>query len=396
MTRQRIALISSSYFPHAGGVEEHVRHLARELTARGHSVAVWTVDRGERLGRQVVDGIEVRYLPAPLPARSARAVLSYAARLPSAWRAWTAAYRDLRPDVLNVQCFGPNGLYALALHHLTRTPLVVSSHGETFADAHDAFGVSALLRRGLSRSIEESVLVTGCSSVVLEDLRSRFGLAGGVVVPNGIELAEEAGREPRPPSWWPERGPVVMGLGRVEENKGFDLLLRAFGQLVSAGLVPPSTRLVVGGDGSALPELRALAVELGIADAVILPGHLSREEVLGSIGRADAFVVPSRVEAFGIVALEAWRGGAPLIMTNRGGARDFVTDGVDGVLVDPEDVPVLAAAIARVLTEPELAKGLADAGARAVLSHTWPDVASRFERALAEASPTSAHGVGGR
>lgn len=383
MGKLRIALISSSYFPHPGGVEEHVRHLAHELTARGHMVAVWTVDRGEHLGTRAVDGIEVRYLPAPLPARSARALVSYAVRLPSAWRAWMRAYRDLRPDLLNVQCFGPNGLYSLALHLRTRTPLVVSSHGETFADAHDAFGVSALLRRGLSRSIRAAVLVTGCSSVVLEDLRSRFGLVGGSVVPNGIDLDEDV--SPIQPWWWPSRGPVVLSLGRIEHNKGFDLLLRAFARLKDAARVPPSARLVIGGDGSALPSVRTLATELGIADAVLLPGRLSRQEVTGTISQADAFVVPSRVEAFGIVALEAWRGGAPLVMTNRGGARDFVTDGVDGLLVDPEDVDALASTVARLLDDPGLARRLADAGAEEVRRHTWADVAGRYEMAVAAA-----------
>ncbi len=111
-----------------------MRHVARELAAVGHAVVVWTVDRGEHLGTQHRTGIEVRYLPAPLPARSARGLITYAARSPQAWRRWLRAHRDFQPDALHVQCFGPNGVYALALHYLFTTPLVVSSHGETFAD----------------------------------------------------------------------------------------------------------------------------------------------------------------------------------------------------------------------------------------------------------------------
>jgi glycosyltransferase involved in cell wall biosynthesis len=308
-------------------------------------------------------------------------VLSYAARLPSALHAWTAAYRDLRPDVLNVQCFGPNGLYALALHHLTHTPLVVSSHGETFMDDHDAFGSSVLLRRGLRRSLQDAAVVTGCSTAVLDDLRKRFGLDDGHVVPNGIDLDEVV--EPVQPNWWPDAEPVLLTLGRAEHKKGFDLLLRAFALLTEAGRLPPEARLVIGGDGTALRGLRAMATELGVADAVVLPGRLTREEVAGAISRADVFVVPSRIEAFGIVALEAWRGGAPLVMTCHGGATDFVTDGVDGLLVDPEDVQALASAVAKVIDDPELRQRLAEAGAGAVLGHTWADVAHRYEQVLA-------------
>ena len=111
----RVALVSSSYFPHPGGVEQHVRSVAGELRARGHDVVVWTVDRGEGLGVQVIDGVEVRYLPTPLPARSLRAGVRFLLALPAAARAWWRAYRDFAPSVLHVQCFGPNGLYAVLL-----------------------------------------------------------------------------------------------------------------------------------------------------------------------------------------------------------------------------------------------------------------------------------------
>ena len=92
-----------------------MRHVARELTAAGHAVVVWTVDRGEHLGTQRVDGVEVRYLPTPLPSRSARGLITYAAGSPRAWRRWLRAHRDFKPDVLHVQCFGPNGVYALEI-----------------------------------------------------------------------------------------------------------------------------------------------------------------------------------------------------------------------------------------------------------------------------------------
>ena len=373
----RIALIASSYHPHPGGVEEHVRHLARELVARGHVVAVWTVDRGEHLGTRLVDGIEVRYLPAPLPSRSARGLLSYAARFPSAWWAWMGAWRALRPELLNVQCFGPNGLYALALHRRTRTPLVVSSHGETFTDDHDVFAQSGLLRAGLRRALRDAKAVTGCSSVVLEDLRGRFGLTDGRVVPNGIDLAEASGGVE--PPWWPEHGPVVLALGRVEHKKGFDLLVRAFALLVSEERLPGSARLVIGGDGSALPDLVRLVEELGLSDRVVLPGRLGRTDVAAAVSHADVFVVPSRVEAFGIVALEAWRDGAPLVMTARGGARDFISDGTDGVLVDPEDTAALATSLARLLDDPQFRQCLASAGRARVRDFDWATVERLYE-----------------
>ncbi len=370
---QRVALVASSFHPHTGGVEEHVRHVARLLSARGHDVEVWTVDRGEHLGTAVVDGVTVRYLPAPLPARTLRALVRAAVTIPGAWLAWQRAFRRLRPDVLHVQCFGPNGVYGTALKSRRRVPLVVSSHGETFADARGIFDRSALSQAALRRALSVAEAVTGCSTFVLDDLRTRFGLVGGQVVPNGIDAEDDLVSE-LPPLWPSADGiRVVVAYGRVEHNKGFDLLLRAVARM------GPDVHVVVGGDGTARPELEALAAGLGIADRAHFPGRLSRAQVLGAVSAADVLVVPSRVEAFGIVALEAWRGGAPLVMTSHGGAADFVTDGHDGLVVDPEDTAALTAAIDRVLTDPGLAQRLVEAASVSVRGFTWDRVVDDYE-----------------
>ena len=354
-----------------------MRHLARNLAERGHTVAVWTVDRGEHLGVRHVDGVEVHYLPTPLPARSTAALLRYTVRFPAAVTAWMRAYRHLRPTVLNVQCFGPNGIYGWVVSRLTRTPLMVSSHGETFADDHDAFGQSGLLRVGLRAALRDATVVSGCSTVVLTDLRNRFGLVGGSVVPNGIDLQETSGSAT--PPWWPSLGPVILALGRIEHKKGFDLLLRSFASLINAQAIPPTAKLVVAGNGQALEGLKVMAADLGVEPSVILPGRLNREEVAGAVSRATAVVVPSRVEAFGIVALEAWRGGAPLVMTSRGGAADFVDDGVTGLLVDPEDGAKLTDAIARVVNDSGLSQNLVDAASERVRQFSWDRVAGMYE-----------------
>lgn len=369
---RRIALISSSYHPYPGGVEEHTRNVARELRHRGHPLEVWTVDRGEHLGVQSVDGITVRYLPTPLPARTPRALASFAWRALPAWGAWESARRGFRPDVLHVQCFGPNGLYALALHTTHRLPLIVSSHGETFADDHGAFEQSRLLVSGLRGAGREASAITGCSEVVLDDLAHRFGIVGGSVVPNGIDLDEAARVAAEPPPFDPTV-PTVFAVGRVERVKGFDLLLRAF-----ARAALPDARLVIGGDGGALPGLRALAAELGVADRVGFPGRLGRGAVIAGMASATVNVVPSRREAFGIVVLEAWRSGRPLIATDREGPGTLVTDGVDGLLVDPENPDAFAAALRRILTDADLAARLARAGRETVRSYTWDAVVDRY------------------
>lgn len=366
--RPRVALVASSFHPHTGGVEQHVRQVAGELQRSGTDVVVWTVDRGDRLGEQHVDGIRVRYLPTPLPARSAAVLIRLLIAAPQTLRAWWRAYRDFRPDVLHVQCFGPNGIYALALHRLTGTPLVVTSHGETFADDHGAFDRSALLRGALRRAISRATAVTAPSHFVLEDLRTRFGLVEGDIVPNGVHLDDPAGR---PAGMSPGR--VVFAVGRLERMKGFDLLLDAVAELDD-----PTVQVVIAGDGAESDSLRDQAGRLGLSDRVQMPGRLSGEEVDAAMRSADVVVVPSRREAFGIVALEAWRAGTPVIGTCHGGMAEFITDGQDGLIIDPTSAPDLAAAIRRVLNDPEGAEAMTRLGTERVRAYSWARVADQY------------------
>lgn len=371
---KRVALVASSFHPHTGGVETHVRHVARELADSGTVVEVWTVDRGEHLGTTTVDGITVRYLPTPLPARRVSALVRLAGSLPRAALRWREANASFQPDVLHVHCFGPNGVYALALHRLTGTPLVLTSHGETFADDHGVYDQSALLRKALRETIVRAETVTAPTQFVLEDLRARFGLVGGVVVPNGIELhapAEEVVD-------LPAARPLVLAVGRVERMKGFDLLLDA---LTQPGL--EHVHVAIGGAGSRLSSLREQSRAAGTADRVHLLGELTPGQVATAMASADAVVVPSRREAFGIVALEAWRAGTPLIGTVHGGMPEFVTDGVDGLLVAPEGT-ALRDALMSLLSSEELRTRLVAAGRRVLTGYSWAHVAAAYEGAWAD------------
>lgn len=368
--RRRVALISSSYHPHFGGVEEHVRHVAAELTSRGHQVEVWTVDRGEHLGVQQVDGITVRYLPTPLPARRVPNLARFGASAPGALLGWLRAARQFRPDVLHVHCFGPNGPYAMAVSTLTRTSLVLTSHGETFMDEHDVFGRSPFLRAALRRGCATAGSVTGVSSLVADDLRRRFDATEIAIIPNGVK--EPSSHQDSLATRHRGDGEVVA-VGRFVQVKGFDLLLRA------AAASDRLRNLRIVGDGPERENLALLVASLHLEDRVEFLGRQTSEEVQRVMSRARVVVMPSRKEAFGIVALEAWASGTPLVATSTGGPAGFVTDGLDGVLVDPRDTAALAAAIDDVLGDAAHAQELAARGRETVRQFTWERVVDRYE-----------------
>jgi glycogen synthase len=385
----RIALLPSSYPPSLGGVEELTRHLALALVEAGDQVEVWTPHPSDATPEtvEVLDGLVVRRLPMPLPATNLAAIRRSALTGTRTLFSLRNAVAAFRPDVLHVQCYGPNGTYAHALARLSRLPLVITLQGETLMDDTDIFDISRVLRSSLRSSLRSAAAVTGCSAFTLADAEDRFGLepARGRVIPNGVDLrGDPAPRNATPDeltSFWHQPGhPYVLALGRVVEKKGFDLLLAAY------AAIEPGHRtadLVIGGQGESLAGLRHQALVLGIADRVHFVGRLSRQQVSEAMAGASMFVMPSRLEPFGIVILEAWRAGTPVVATSRGGPPEFVHDGRDGLLVDPFDTAGFAAALESLLVDPERRERIGRAGQARVQEFGWASIADQYRQVYA-------------
>jgi len=389
----RIALLPSLYPPSLGGVEELTRHLALSLVDAGDQVEVWTSlsDDAAPETAEIRDGLVVRRLPMPLPATNWPAVRRTAVTGTRTLRSLRSAVAAFRPEVLHVQCFGPNGAYATALSRLSGLPLVITLHGETLMDDADIFETSRVLRTALRFGMRGASVVTACSTFTLADAEQRFGLAPGrgTVIPNGVALDDEWGLGAgTAPAGLPVR-PYILALGRVVEKKGFDLLLEAF------AVMDPGRRsadLVIAGAGPALESLRARAAALGVAGQVHFPGRLSRDEVTGAMAGATLFVMPSRLEPFGIVVLEAWKAGTAVVATVRGGPPEFVHGGRDGVLVDPFDTAAFAAALELLLDDPARRRAIALAGHQRVREFGWPTIAERYRQLYAGATGSKGGG----
>jgi glycosyltransferase involved in cell wall biosynthesis len=148
----------------------------------------------------------------------------------------------------------------------------------------------------------------------------------------------------------PPETPVVLGMGRFDRSKGFDLAVRALAAV-------PHAYLWLAGEGEEEPELRRLAAELGVADRVRFLGW--RKDTSALLGRAAALVVPSRwQEALGLVVLEAWSAGVPVVSTDTPGPRYLMAESGSGMLVPIDDDAALAGALRRVVEDPALAARL--------------------------------------
>ncbi|MBF0093119.1 MAG: glycosyltransferase [Alphaproteobacteria bacterium] len=153
----------------------------------------------------------------------------------------------------------------------------------------------------------------------------------------------------------PENSPLILALGRLHENKGFDVLLKALSQV-------PEAYLWIAGDGPLRAETEGLASKLGVKPRVRFLGW--REDVAALFASADLFVCPSRHEPLGNVVLEAWAQGLPVVAADSLGPGTLIEQDRNGVLAPVDDPVALGKAMRRVLSNQALAERIADGGRR--------------------------------
>jgi len=261
----------------------------------------------------------------------------------------------LKPDVVISFVNKLNVLAILACAGL-RVPVIVS---ERTHPASERLGkVWGLLRR-LTYPLADALVVQSqatrawAEGVVLTR-RTR-------VIPNPVANQFE-GRRDNP---WGGRRPILLDVGRLSPEKGFDLLIEAFHSVAQRH---SEWSLVIVGEGPIEAELRALAANLLPKNTVLFAGIVSDPERF--YRDAALFVLSSRYEGFPNVLLEAMASGCAVIAANcPGGTSEIVRHGIDGVLVPPDDVAALAQEMERLMT---------DASERTRLGHGAIEASSRF------------------
>jgi glycosyltransferase involved in cell wall biosynthesis len=172
---------------------------------------------------------------------------------------------------------------------------------------------------------------------------------------------------------------ALLAVGSVVPRKGYDLLVAALAKLKHL-----DWRLVIAGDGGRDPEtFRRLVADItyfGLADRISLRGAVSTEQLASLYGASDLFVLPSRFEGYGMAYAEAIAHGLPVIGTTAGAIPQTVPAGA-GILVPPDDVEALAAALRRLIENPHDRERFA-AGARAARFPSWMEQAALFAGVL--------------
>ena len=342
----RVLHLTSSFPRNAGDhVAPFLLDLARAQQIAGLEVAVLAPhDAGARRAEDLDDvGVHrFRYAPDRWEKLSYRGGLLGRARTPAGlallpvfFLAFTISTlrlaRRFKPDVMHAHWWLPAGMVALLVSRVVQVPLVVTLHG---TDVH-------LLRNQVLRRIGLAVLRRASLVVVVsEDLQrlaiESLGLPAEQVTVLRMPVSRVASTVPLP-----HGTPVrLVAAGRLSVEKGFDVLLEAMALAVADGL---DLHLDLVGSGPEHDRLRLLADALG--GRVEMVAAQPRDALWERMDAATVLVVPSRREGLGLVALEAIARGRPVIASRAGGLPEAVVDGIDGLLVVPDDPRALADAL---------------------------------------------------
>lgn len=339
-----------------GGAERVTLDLAGNWAANGNRVTILTMMGDASAVYGLPPG--VRHLPLGLAGASRGAVAALVANI-RRLRALRRRLQDEAPDIVLGMMVS-----SATLLGLLRNRQYVAIGAEHNYPPRDAVSRPWQVLRRLAYGRLDAV--TALTSEGRDWLLAHTRAQRVAVIPNAIHLPLERRDPILPPAAYRRPGRrLLLAVGRLAPQKGFDRLLTAFAGLAAAH---PDWDLCILGEGVLRPDLEAQRAQAGLGDRVLLPGWAGN--LAEWYGAADLFVLSSRYEGFGNVLVEAMAHGCPPVSVDCDtGPRDIIRDGLDGLLVAPDDPAALRDGLDRLMRDERL---------RAELAARAPEAAEKF------------------
>lgn len=410
----RILHVNAAYAPFVGGAETYTREISERLTAQGHAVVVATTNAAEveafwhPAKQRVADGQSeignvqvyrgaIRYLPlAPLSLFALRRLTVEAARYPTLHR-FSAALGSLMPwtpdfdiminglpgrfDVvhgINIALERP-AIAAWRFARQRRLPFVITPF------VHTGEAGSRFVSRNYTMPHQLAPLRDADAVIVQTDLERDCLIDLGVardrlhVLGMGVELDATRGGDGarfRQQAGIPHDAPIVLFMGVITRDKGALHLIEAMQHIWASDSRP---WLVLAGHPVDEFETFWRGVPEQSRRRIIRAGVVTGVKKQDILNAADVLALPSRVDSFGIVILEAWACGKPVVGARAGGIPGVITEERDGLLVDYGDVGELARLLRHLLDNPALREQLGSAGrAKVEQRFTWDRIVHRL------------------
>ena len=368
----RLLLVTPFFTPQAGGVTTYLEDLRRTLSARGHEVFVLRAGESKSI-RQCPRNSDVRVFEFAMrpfwcpeaPIKGSLAFLAFF--LPTLW-ALSRFIRQYRFELVCLEYPLAYMAYFWALRLWTPAKLIVDLHGDDIRSLHLRPQSEQWVVKSIVRSADCVLTHSGSmardTARVIGQLRQQQAC-----VPHGVDKEQMLWHASQSQGHTSAtfQGKYILTVAKLYPRKGLDVLLTSIAQLRH---VHKDYKFVIAGDGSEEETLRQRALKLGLGDTVVFMGYVKSEAIPALVRDCEFFVLPSRSEPFGIVLLEAMLFGKAVVATRVGGIPEFVTDGINGILVPAEDSDALAKGITLLIENEDLRDSLGRSG-RAEIDNTF-------------------------
>jgi glycosyltransferase involved in cell wall biosynthesis len=344
-----------------GGVISVVDNLARYLLARGHNVLFFhtakTVLLRRRLTKLGFSGVQLR-LNMPLGAglKGWIRTIAFPFLLIASLSQLLWFLRTNRIQIVNIHYPNDNFFYFAVCRRLLNIRLITSVHGRDAFYREKPKERYSWPFRFLIRSSDLVILPSDSyRKKMLEAFPDIWNKT--IFIHNGINPAQFQPAETEKSTDQANR--YILCIAELQEYKAIDVLLHAAKPLLRGD---PSLKLMLAGDGPLRAELEALASSLGVRNRISFLGTQGAAQIVQLLHGCEVLVLPSRMEPFGIVLIEAMACKKPVVATAVGGIPEIVEHEITGILVEPENPQALAAGLQRVLTDGDLRRTIAQNG----------------------------------
>lgn len=379
----RILIAADLHWPTINGVATFSRNLAQGLASRGHEVVVIAPSQtGKKYQETDQNYIVERTASLPFP-------------FYQNFRISTTPQREVKqiikrfdPDVIHIQMVLGIGRAALQVGNKMGIPIVSTNHAipENLLDnmrllAPFARPISAILESYGARFHNNADYVTSPTQAAIDMFGDKISKLSVPVeaVSNGINLSTFSPQK-APDAIYekfsiPKNKPILLYVGRLDAEKHLSVLVRAAAKV----LEHKDVHLVIVGQGNESEKLKDLAAELGISRHTTLTGRVSEEDKPQLERVGTIFCMPSPAELQSIATLEAMASGLPVVAVNAGALYELCKDGENGYLFKLDDHTMMAAAILKILKDPELKKKMSKRSLEIAKTHDITYTLDRFE-----------------
>jgi phosphatidylinositol alpha-mannosyltransferase len=361
----RIALVSPYDYSVPGGVNNHISHLADEFVRLGHEAHILVPS-----SEQVVDE-RIIYAPSAIVPVSFAGSIARISLSPRTYRRTKRILQEGRYDVLHLhEPLMPMLPLAVLRHHDLVPHAICVGTFHSYREVSRTYYYGAPIFRRFFKQLDGHIAV----SETARQYHARYFPANYDVIPNGVEV-EHFSSDVRPIPEFADGRPNILFVGRLEKRKGLTHLIDAFAT-VQQELA--DARLIVVGAYDELEKIPFALQARRLGLQVHFVGRVSYQDLPCYYRSADVFCAPSTgMESFGIVLLEAMAAGVPIVASDIDGYRDVMEDGLQGVLVRPEESAALAAALVSLLRDPARRGAMGARGREKVQRYSWRVVAAR-------------------